>query len=119
VLLVPGKVSETMPYDLLYTRSQEGLAKILPFAEDLKIYIGIENVWNKFLLSPLEMARYIDELNSPYAGVYFDVGNVMIWGFPEQWIRILGSRILISLLKERFSDTIMGGLSSESRIKHV
>jgi L-ribulose-5-phosphate 3-epimerase len=100
ILVIPGRVTEEVPYDVVYKRSQEQLAKVLPTAEKLKIYMGIENVWNKFLLSPLEMARYIDELNSPYAAAYFDVGNVMIWGFPDQWIRILNKRIKKVHVKE-------------------
>ncbi len=93
ILVVPGRVTEEVPYDEVYKRSQEELKKVIPDAEARKIHLGVENVWNKFLLSPLEMARYIDELDSPYAAVYFDVGNVLIWGFPDQWIRILNKRI--------------------------
>ncbi|GAB2567347.1 sugar phosphate isomerase/epimerase family protein [Gracilibacillus alcaliphilus] len=93
VLVVPGAVSEDVSYDQCYQRSQEELKKVLPVAEKHQVHIGIENVWNKFLLSPLEMARYIDELDSDYVGAYFDIGNVLQFGYPEQWIRILGSRI--------------------------
>ena len=62
-------------------------------AEQFKVSIGLENVWNKFLLSPLEMKKLIDDIDSPYIGSYFDVGNVLINGYPEQWINILGKRI--------------------------
>jgi L-ribulose-5-phosphate 3-epimerase len=93
ILVIPGRVNEQISYDVCYKRSQEELFKILPEVEAHKIYMGIENVWNKFLQSPLEMARYIDELNSPFAAAYYDVGNTLILGFPEQWIRILGHRI--------------------------
>lgn len=93
ILVIPGRVNEQISYDVCYKRSQEELFKILPDVEAHKIHMGIENVWNKFLQSPLEMARYIDELNSPYVGAYYDVGNTLILGFPEQWIRILGHRI--------------------------
>ncbi|MDB4868931.1 MAG: xylulose 5-phosphate 3-epimerase [Cohnella sp.] len=93
ILVVPGRVNDEVPYDVCYTRSQEEIQKLLPDAEARQIYIGIENVWNKFLQSPLEMARYIDELQSPYAAAYYDVGNTLILGFPDQWIRILGHRI--------------------------
>ncbi|OAS82509.1 MULTISPECIES: sugar phosphate isomerase/epimerase family protein [Metabacillus] len=93
VLVVPGSVTQDVSYDDCYKRSQDELKKVLDEAEKRQVTIGIENVWNKFLLSPLEMARYIDELNSEYAKVYFDVGNVLQFGFPEQWIRILGKRI--------------------------
>jgi hexulose-6-phosphate isomerase len=93
VLVVPGSVTQDVSYDDCYKRSQEELKKVLDEAEKRQVTIGIENVWNKFLLSPLEMARYIDELNSDFAKAYFDVGNVLQFGYPEQWIRILGKRI--------------------------
>lgn len=93
ILVVPGAVNADNSYDECYTRSQDEIKKLLPLAEQHGVYIGIENVWNKFLLSPLEMKRYIDEMDSKMAGVYFDVGNILLYGFPEQWIRILGSRI--------------------------
>ncbi|MGM0838380.1 MAG: sugar phosphate isomerase/epimerase family protein [Bacillota bacterium] len=93
ILVVPGMVSEVISYKDCYERSQDELRKILPLAEKYSVCIGIENVWNKFLLSPLEMARYIDELESENVGAYFDVGNVLQFGYPEQWIRILGDRI--------------------------
>lgn len=100
VLVVPGTVGsgfwgegESTSYDQAYERSQALLQKIEPHARALGVRIGVENVWNNFLLSPLEMARFLDELNSPYIKAYFDVGNVILFGFAEQWIRILGRRI--------------------------
>lgn len=93
ILVVPGVVDESTSYIDCYIRSQEELRKIIPFAEKNSVVIGIENVWNKFLLSPLEMARYIDELESDNVGAYFDVGNVLQFGYPDQWIQILGKRI--------------------------
>ncbi|PWU69362.1 sugar phosphate isomerase/epimerase family protein [Gracilibacillus dipsosauri] len=93
VLVVPGVVTKEVAYSDCYHRSQQELKKVMPFAEKYQIHIGIENVWNKFLLSPLEMANYVDELGSAYVGVYFDVGNVLQFGFPEQWITLLGNRI--------------------------
>ncbi|MFE7060793.1 sugar phosphate isomerase/epimerase family protein [Sutcliffiella sp. NPDC057660] len=93
ILVVPGIVSEDISYTDCYERSQEELRKVIPLAKKHDVCIGIENVWNKFLLSPLEMARYIDELESENVGAYFDVGNVLQFGYPEQWIRILGDRI--------------------------
>lgn len=100
MLLVPAKVDETMPYDAAYRRSQAEIRKVLPLAESLDVKILIENVWNNFLLSPLEMARYIDAFDSPAIGSYFDVGNVVRGGWPEQWIRILGHRIVKLDIKE-------------------
>lgn len=93
VLVVPGVVNASSTYEASYENSQHELMKLIPEAERRGVTIGVENVWNKFLLSPLEMKRYVDELKSPNLGVYFDVGNILLYGFPEQWIRTLGSRI--------------------------
>jgi len=93
VLTVPGTVNENMPYDTAYANCVAVYKQLGPDAERAGVYLGIENVWNKFLLSPLEMTRIIDEINMPYVCAFFDVGNVLINAFPEQWIRILGKRI--------------------------
>lgn len=93
VLLVPAVVNKEVSYADAYTRSQAEIRQVLPLAAELKIKILIENVWNNFLLSPLELVRYIDEFESPWIGSYFDVGNLVNYGWPEQWIRILGKRI--------------------------
>ncbi len=100
VLVVPGAVdiffkpdAPAVPYDVVWKRSLEALQELAPFAEKAGVAIGVENVWNKFLLSPLEMRSFVDEIKSDYVGVYFDVGNVILFGYPEQWIRILGDRI--------------------------
>jgi len=93
VLCVPGRVTEDMPYDVAMELVYQELPKLAPVAEEHKVNLAIENVWNRMLLSPLEMRDLIDHINSPYVGVYFDVGNCVINGFPEQWINILGPRI--------------------------
>jgi L-ribulose-5-phosphate 3-epimerase len=93
VLVVPGIVSAEIGYDEAYSRAQAVVKSLAGGAERLKVAIGIENVWNKFLLSPLEFARFIDEIGSDYVGAYFDAGNVLVYGYPDQWIRILGPRI--------------------------
>jgi len=93
ILVVPGVVNADIAYDDAYARAQDILRNVAPFAEELGVSIGVENVWNKFLLSPLEFARFIDEIGSTKVGAYFDVGNVLMYGFPEQWIKILNSRI--------------------------
>ncbi|MES2792017.1 MAG: sugar phosphate isomerase/epimerase family protein [Planctomycetota bacterium] len=100
VLLVVGVVNKDISYADAYTRTQEEIKKALPLATELGIKIAFENVWNMFLLSPLEFARYIDEFQSPQVGAYFDVGNVVNYGWPEQWIRTLGKRILKVDIKE-------------------
>jgi L-ribulose-5-phosphate 3-epimerase len=104
VLLVPGVVNAAWSYDQVYERTQVEIARVLPLAEELQIKIAFENVWNQFLLSPLEAAAYVDSFKSPWVGWYFDVGNVVNYGWPEQWIRILGPRLLKLDIKE-FSRT--------------
>ncbi len=94
VLLVPAVVNEDVGYADAYKRSQEHIRKLLPLARELNVVIAIENVWNKFLLSPLEFARYIDEFDSPHVRAYFDIGNVIIDGYSQDWIRTLGKRII-------------------------
>ena len=93
VLLVAGRVDGKMPYAQNYTETQETIRAAIPYAEEQQILLLVENVWNNFLLSPLEMARYIDELDSPAVGVYFDLGNVARLGWSEHWIPVLGERI--------------------------
>lgn len=100
VLLVPGAVSKEVSYEEAYERSQAEIRKAVPLAEELGVRIAIENVWNHFLLSPIEAARYVDEFRSPAVGWHFDVGNILNYGWPEQWIRILGPRIQKLHIKE-------------------
>ena len=100
VLLVPGRVTETISYDECWNRSSEEIKKAIPLAEKLNVKIAIENVWNNFLLSPMEAARYIDQFKSPAVGAYFDIGNILAYGWPEQWIKILGKRIAKIHIKE-------------------
>jgi hexulose-6-phosphate isomerase len=83
-----------------YRRSQETIRQAIPYAEKKRIHILIENIWNTFLIEPLTMARYIDELDSPYVRAYFDVGNVVRWGWPQHWIEVLGKRIVKIHIKE-------------------
>jgi L-ribulose-5-phosphate 3-epimerase len=100
VLLVAGRVNENMPYAQNYEETQATIREALPYAEEKKILLLVENVWNNFLLSPLEMARYLDELDSDWLGCYFDVGNVVRFGYPEHWIPVLGDRIKKLDIKE-------------------
>ena len=100
VLLVPAVVNPQTSYRDAWTRSQREIRKLIPLAEELKVVIAIEEVWNKFLLSPLEMASYIDEFRSPWIKAWFDVGNVLLYGYPQDWIRTLGKRIVKVHLKD-------------------
>ncbi|HZK71022.1 MAG TPA: sugar phosphate isomerase/epimerase family protein [Clostridia bacterium] len=99
ILVVPGAVAgfapdgEVVQYDVAYDRALEAFTELKNDAESKKVNIGLENVWNKFLLSPIEMRDFIDKIDSSYVGAYLDVGNVINTGYPEQWIRILGKRI--------------------------
>ena len=100
VLLVPAVVTPDVTYAEAWERSQRQIRKLIPLAQEMKIIIGIEEVWNKFLQSPLEFARYIDSFESPWIKAYFDVGNVAINGYPQDWIRVLGKRIVKLHIKD-------------------
>jgi hexulose-6-phosphate isomerase len=101
VLLVPAVVNPETSYKDAWTRSQKVVKeRILPLAQELKVVIGMEEVWNKFLLSPLEMARYVDEFASPWVKAYLDVGNMLFYGYPQDWVRTLGPRIFRVHIKD-------------------
>ncbi|MBN1673187.1 MAG: sugar phosphate isomerase/epimerase [Kiritimatiellae bacterium] len=107
VLIVPGRVkgngsadASRTPYDKAYETALRSFTEIAELAEKHNVQVGIENVWNMFLLSPLEMRGFIDAIGSRYVGAYFDVGNVVVTGYPEDWIRILGPRIKKIHLKD-------------------
>jgi L-ribulose-5-phosphate 3-epimerase len=100
VLLVPAIVNEDVSYRQAYKRSQRHIKKLLPLAAELGVVIAVENVWNKFLLSPIEFARYVDEFESPWLKAYFDIGNVILFGYSQDWIRTLGDRIVKFHLKD-------------------
>ncbi len=96
ILVVPGSVrggNDPVDYDVAYDRALESMEKAKDDARDIGVCIGVENVWNNFLLSPLEMRDFIDKLDSPFVGAYLDVGNLIKLGFPEMWVKILGHRI--------------------------
>jgi len=101
VLLVPAVVNPETPYQEAWTRSQKVIReRLLPVAEKLEVAIAIEEVWNKFLLSPLEFAHYVDEFGSPWVKAYLDVGNMVFYGYPQDWIRTVGPRIAKVHLKD-------------------
>ena len=93
ILCHPGQLTPQVRYDVMYANVKEAMQQVAPAAEKAKVAVGVENVWNKFLLSPLEAKRFIAEVGSEYIGVYFDVGNFVPWAFPEQWIEMLGAGI--------------------------
>jgi len=100
VLLVPAVVNPQTSYRDAWTRSQRQIRTLLPMAEELKVVIALEEVWNKFLLSPLEMATYIEEFRSPWIKAWFDVGDVLLYGYLQDWIRTLGKSIYKVHLKD-------------------
>jgi len=93
ILLVPAVVNANTRYVDAYRRSQANIRKMEPLAAELQVDINIEEVWNNFLLSPIEFAQYVDGFKSPRVHAYFDVGNVVRFGWPQDWIRTLGKRI--------------------------
>lgn len=101
LLVIPGSVDvfflperPAQAYDFVHLHATEGILSVLPTAERCKIRLGIENVWNKFLMSPMEMASFIDQFASPWVGAYVDVANLMAFGYPDQWLRVLGKRVV-------------------------
>ena len=93
ILVVPGAVTPEVGYIEAYNRAFEGISALADTAKSYGVVIGIENVWNKMLVSPLEMAKFIDDIGSDYVKAYFDIGNVLLFSYPEHWIRALGKRI--------------------------
>jgi L-ribulose-5-phosphate 3-epimerase len=107
VLVVPALVTPQTGYQEAWTRSQHQIRNLIPMFQERKVIIAIEEVWNKFLQSPLEFARYIDDFKSPWVRAYFDVGNVAINGYPQDWIRTLGHRIVKLHIKDfTFKDRV-------------
>jgi hexulose-6-phosphate isomerase len=109
LLIVPGIVTDEVSYDAAYDRAQEALRKLAERNRGSGLVMGVENVGNRMLLSPLEMARVLDEIGDPDLGAYFDVGNILGYGYPDQWIRILGQRIKRIHVKDRRAGPTGGG----------
>jgi L-ribulose-5-phosphate 3-epimerase len=110
VLIVPGSATPDVSYELVYERTREKLVSLIGHAAGAGVTMGLENVWNKFLLSPMEMRDYIDSCDSEWIQVYLDVGNMLLYGYPEQWIRILGDRTKKVHFKDFKADTGFVGL---------
>lgn len=106
VLVVPGVVNEKVSYEQAYITAQDSIRRLIPFVEQTGIQIGLENVWNNFILSPVEARRFVDEINHPLIGWYFDIGNILRYGWPEHWIKTLNTRIMKLHIKE-FSRELM------------
>jgi L-ribulose-5-phosphate 3-epimerase len=122
VLLVPGRLGNGAKFQYGYQDTWErvtaSVKELIPHAAGRKVTITPENVWNKFLVSPLEMRAFIDQFHSPWVQAHFDIGNVMQFGFPQDWILTLGSRIKRLHVKDyklsvraeqgRFTDLLQG-----------
>ena len=91
---------EVIQYDVAWERSLAGLKELAPHAEAKGVVIGVENIWGKFLLSPMEMRAFVDAADSKWVQAYFDVGNCMLTGYPEHWIKILGPRLVAVHFKD-------------------
>jgi len=97
VLIHPGQLTAAIPYDDCWKYALDGLRALKGKAEATHLRLGLENVWNKFLMSPLEFQRLIGDVDSPAVGIWFDIGNVVVFGYPEQWIRILGGKPIVGI----------------------
>lgn len=106
VLVVPGVVNDKVSYGVAYKNALESVRKLIPHVEKTGMKVGLENVWNNFIISPIEAKRFIDEVDHPLIGWYFDIGNVLRYGWPEHWIEVLGTRI-VKLHAKEFSRTKM------------
>lgn len=106
VLVVPGVVNEKVSYEQAYVTAMNSIRELIPYAEKTGVKIALENVWNNFLISPVEARRFVDEINHPLVGWYFDIGNILRYGWPEHWIKTLNNRIMKLHVKE-FSRKIM------------
>ena len=93
VLVVPGCVTKDVSYKTCYDRALKAINELKLCAEEKQVSLGIENVWNKFLLSPLEMRAFIDAIDSPFVRFYLDAGNVLQFGFPQHWVEALSGMI--------------------------
>lgn len=108
ILLVPGTVGtgfwggedDFVYYEDAWSRCVDMLKRLAPVAEKCGVVIGVENVWNNFILSPKDFCSLIDEVDSPYVKAYLDIGNVVKFGFPEMWVRMLGDRIVRVHIKD-------------------
>lgn len=107
VLVIPGYVhvpwdptSELIPYQDVIKRARESLDEVLPYAQKAGVTLALENVWNECFLSPLEFVSFIDSFESPFVRAHFDTGNVVLFGYPEQWIALLGKRIATVHVKD-------------------
>lgn len=104
VLCIPGVMSQDTSYREVYDTALNEIRILAKVAERVKVTLAIENVWNRFLLSPLEFIGFLEEVNSPYVRAYFDCGNICLYGYPQDWIRILGRTRIAKIHVKGFLD---------------
>ena len=107
LLVVPAVATPEVPYERMWELARKSISEATRKAEECGVCLGIENVWNRFLYSPLEFRRFIEEVNHPYVKAYFDVGNAQFLGFPHQWVQHLGELIVCVHVKD-FHRATMG-----------
>jgi L-ribulose-5-phosphate 3-epimerase len=105
VLVVPGVITDSQNYEEAYSLSLRSMKELAPYAAEQHIKLGVENVWNKMLLTPREMRLFLEEVDAPNVGLYFDCGNILAYGFPQRWIRDLGDQIIKVHVKDFESNT--------------
>lgn len=104
ILCVPGVVDSQTHYPVAHANALAQFKDMAKIAEAHSVTLAIENVWNKFLLTPLEFRDFIDEVDSPFVKAYFDCGNICLYGFPDDWIRILGKDRIAKIHVKGFTD---------------
>jgi L-ribulose-5-phosphate 3-epimerase len=116
-LIVPGAVDvawdpsrPVVPYTVCWNQATKSMRELIPVAEAVNVNICLENVWNKFLYSPMEMKQFIDQFGTRKIGCYFDVGNCLLNGYPQDWIEVLGRKIKAVHFKNWKSEDCGGGL---------
>lgn len=100
VLLVPGVARNGVSYQECWDRSIAEIRKAIPVSEETGVKIAIENVWNDFLMKPQQALDYLNAINSPQVGWHFDIGNMIRFNPSEEWVAVLGKRILNLHFKE-------------------
>lgn len=116
-----GSLRPDLYYDDAYHNAVRALQEIAKTAEQLKVTLAVEFVWNGFLFSPLEMKHFLDEVGSPFIGFYFDPGNMAVFQYPHHWVHIVGNHIKMVHLKDWKGRALQGGWTAllEGAIDYV
>ncbi len=125
ILLVLGQLTPELYYDVAYDNALAGMRVLSRLAERTGVRLAIEYVWNKFLLSPMEFARFCDDVGSRHVGFYFDSGNMAMFGYPEQWVRICGRHLMAVHVKDfqrrgcRWTPLLEGDVDFEAVVREL